>query len=48
MKRLLKIELERAFRNKWLYITLFIELVLVIVDVATVAIPARRASMLLS
>ena len=43
MKRLLKIELERAFRNKWLYITLFIELVLVIVDVSTVAIPARRA-----
>ena len=43
MKTLLKIELERAFRNKWFYITLLIELILVIVDVVTVALPARRA-----
>lgn len=43
MKTLLKIELERAFKNKWFYIILFIELVLVIVDVSTVALPARRA-----
>ena len=38
MKTLLKIELERAFKNKWFYITLCIELVLVIADVCTVAI----------
>ena len=43
MKTLLKIELERAFRNKWFYITLLIELILVIVDVVTVALPVRRA-----
>ena len=36
MKTLLKIELERAFKNKWFYITLCIELVLVIADVCTV------------
>ena len=38
MKTLLKIELERAFKNKWFYITLCIELVLVIADVCTVAL----------
>lgn len=43
MKTLLKIELERAFKNKWFYITLCIELVLVIADVCTVALPARMA-----
>ena len=43
MKTLLKIELERALKNKWFYITLLIELILVIVDVVTVALPARRA-----
>ena len=43
MKTLLKIELERAFKNKWFYITLCIELVLVIADVRTVALPARMA-----
>ena len=43
MKTLLKIELERAFKNKWFYITLCIELILVVVDVSTVALPVRRA-----
>ncbi len=43
MKTLLKIELERAFKNKWFYITLLIELVLVLVDIATVVLPVRMA-----
>ena len=43
MKTLLKIELERAFKNKWFYITLLIELVLVLVDIAAVVLHVRMA-----
>lgn len=37
MKALLKIELERAFKNKWFYITLLIGMIFVLIDVKTVA-----------
>ena len=41
MKTLMKNELERAFKNKWMYITLLICMSLIVYDLIQGAIPIR-------
>lgn len=43
MKVLMKNELNRAFRNKWMYITLAVCLSIVLYDIYKVVIPTRKA-----
>ena len=43
MKVLLKIELNRAFKNKWMYITLLVCSVIVLYDIFKIVVPTRIA-----
>ena len=43
MKILIKNELDRAFKNKWFYITLIVCLAIIIYDMCSVVIPTRNA-----
>lgn len=43
MKTLMKNELDRALKNKWLYITFLVSLIIIIYDMYKVVIPTRKA-----
>ena len=42
MKALMKIELERAFKNKWFYISVSITLLIVLMDIWQNVLPIRK------
>lgn len=42
MKALMKIELERAFKNKWFYVSVSITLLIVLMDIWQNVLPIRK------